>query len=106
MEELDEQFYVHVGRTKDYRYLTISANSKTSSEVCLTIDVYSGWETAEWQVYTSQSSEQTPSFGQITMCRYTFWMQTIHGIRARHVYSRVHMGVSILLSIIEATCTS
>ncbi len=34
MEELDEQFFLHVGRTKDYRYLTISANSKTSSEVC------------------------------------------------------------------------
>ncbi len=33
MEELDERFYLHVGRTKDYRFLTLNANSKTSSEV-------------------------------------------------------------------------
>ncbi|CAL8468479.1 g8019 [Coccomyxa elongata] len=42
MEELDEQFYVHVGRTKDYRYLTISANSKTSSEVHI-LDANNPW---------------------------------------------------------------
>lgn len=46
MEELDEQFYVHVGRTKDYQYLTINANSKTSSEVCLIFNLLSGWQTA------------------------------------------------------------
>ncbi|BDA43568.1 Prolyl endopeptidase-like [Coccomyxa sp. Obi] len=42
MEELDEQFYVHVGRTKDNRYITISANSKTSSEVHI-LDANNPW---------------------------------------------------------------
>jgi protease II len=40
-EEPDEQFYLHVGRTKDYKFLTLNANSKTSSEVCMSRTVHS-----------------------------------------------------------------
>lgn len=41
MEEPDEQFYLHVGRTKDYKFLTLNANSKTSSEVCMSRTIHS-----------------------------------------------------------------
>jgi protease II len=35
LEEQDDRFYAHAGRTKDFEYLTLNTNSKTASEVPL-----------------------------------------------------------------------